>query len=250
MEPQTPLPPKKGLGPLAWILIGCGGLVVLGTLVAVAGGVFVFNKVKDVAEEIKEDPVRAGAETFIRLNPHLELVSTDEATETMTVRDTRTGEEGTFDWSELREGRLHWETSDGESVTLDARGGAGGAVVTTTGPDGEETAAIGGSAEWPEWLRRYPGASDLTGVFSGTADGVRNRMLTFTTRDSVDEVLAWFEASFGDLDLEISKSQYSREGVEGASITGNSADGARSVSIGIRATADGTDVDLTSTERL
>ena len=57
-------PPKKKSGPLKWILIGCGSLAVLGSLL-VAGGLFVLFKV------IKSSGSYETATHFIRTSPEV-----------------------------------------------------------------------------------------------------------------------------------------------------------------------------------
>ena len=42
MDPSSPSPQKKGLGPLAWVGIGCGSIVVLGIIAFTIFG-FVFG---------------------------------------------------------------------------------------------------------------------------------------------------------------------------------------------------------------
>ena len=46
--PQAAPPARKGLGPVAWVLIGCGSLAAIAIAAVLVLGVFVTNKVKDV----------------------------------------------------------------------------------------------------------------------------------------------------------------------------------------------------------
>jgi hypothetical protein len=90
--PGSPQAPKKGLSPLAWVGIGCAvlfvlGLLVLGGIVGV-GGYFA----KKAAAKFEKNPTMAAAEMVVRLNPDLELVSSDEKTNTLTIKDKKTGE--------------------------------------------------------------------------------------------------------------------------------------------------------------
>ena len=53
---------KKRYGPVAWILAGCGGIVLI-TAVTLGGiMLFGFFKAKEVVEEFQEDPAAAMAE--------------------------------------------------------------------------------------------------------------------------------------------------------------------------------------------
>ena len=117
--PRRPrVPAKKKTNPLVWILVGCLGLVVISGIIFVALGMFAFNKAKDVIEDVQTNPAKAAAEMMVRMNPDLELVSTDDDAETMTIRDKTTGKETTLNWSDIAEGKLTFET-DGESYTVD-----------------------------------------------------------------------------------------------------------------------------------
>ena len=101
----VPGPAKKGLSPLAWVGIGCGGVVVLGLVALVVLGVSVFNWGRDALEEatgeqslsdiidnLEDDPAKTLAEAAIRLNPEFEQVNTDDDAGTITFRNTETGE--------------------------------------------------------------------------------------------------------------------------------------------------------------
>ena len=94
---QPPLvePPKKGLHPLAWVGIGCGGLLVV---VIIAGAILV-GMAKRKYEEIRDDfataPEKTAAEMIVRMNPDLEMVRNDEGSGEMTVLVRDTGEEVT-----------------------------------------------------------------------------------------------------------------------------------------------------------
>ncbi|MEZ5332299.1 MAG: hypothetical protein R2991_09670 [Thermoanaerobaculia bacterium] len=170
MEPQTPTQPKKKSGVLGWILIGCLGLALIFGILAVSCGLFVFNKGKKVVQDFEKNPAKAAAETMVRLNPELELVDSDEDAGTMTIRNKKTGEEFTADYSDIEEGKISFE-SDGKAVSFDARGAAegGSGVITMTDEAGEQTAVIGGqgdSSAVPSWFPLYPGASDVGATYS------------------------------------------------------------------------------------
>lgn len=51
---QEAQPKKKGFSPLAWIAIGCVGLILVGAAVVAVGGFFAAKKVKEVVDEIQE----------------------------------------------------------------------------------------------------------------------------------------------------------------------------------------------------
>lgn len=83
--------PKKGLSPLVWIGIGCGGLLLVGAVVLSVGGYFA---VKTASDFVGDNPAAAAAEAIVRINPELELVESDREGGTITVRESSTGKEG------------------------------------------------------------------------------------------------------------------------------------------------------------
>ncbi len=97
-----PLPPqKKGLGPLAWIGIGCGGLVVLGIIVALVLGVVYGKKAKAFVEEAQKNPTRVTATTMVTVSGgQIEMVEQDDANKRYTVREKQSGKLTTIYWDE------------------------------------------------------------------------------------------------------------------------------------------------------
>ena len=191
------------------LVLGTVGIVVLGGCFVV--GVWVFRTGQEAVQEVtgsetglggfledlQENPARVAAETVIRVNPELDLVSTDEAAGTITFRNNRTGEEATLNFDDIAEGRFTMTTSEGE-FSMDAseavaEGSAEGGV-TFSGPDG--TARIGGAADLdsvPAWVPLYPNATETQGTYQ-TASGDRiTGAVTARTGDSAQEVLDHYE---------------------------------------------------------
>jgi hypothetical protein len=189
-------PQKKGLSPIAWIAIGCGGLIVVGAIALFAAGLFVTKKVADVVEEAQDNPAKAMAEMVIKMNPELEFIESDD--ETVTFRDEK-GEEVTLNFADIQDGKFSIETSEGEtgSITFSPEGITG----TGTGADGEETdfALLGGAdpSTVPDEVK-YPGADNFAAAMTQTSDEQASGMITFTTDDSIDEVIEWHTESLGE----------------------------------------------------
>lgn len=228
MEPQAPdtqpQPQKKKLGPLAWVLIGCLGIVILVGGAMLVGGFFVAKKVKDFTDEAKENPARAAAEMVVRVNPELELVETDDEAQTMTLRNTETGEVVTADWSDIKEGRFRME-ADGKQVTFDAKevttGDAGG-MISATDDSGDESAVIGGDDAHavPAWFPRYPATSVTDSVFSSKSDAEATGMFTLKLSDGVDDVMAFYRDELTALGFDIDQTTYTMNGGRGGSLSG------------------------------
>jgi hypothetical protein len=214
------------MGALGWVLIGCLGLAILAGVVFVAGGVFVAKKVKDVAQDFEKNPAKAAAETMVRLNPDLELVESDDESETLTIRNKETGEEFTADWSDIQEGKISFESGD-QQVTFDAQGSTGGGgMVRMTDESGEETMVLGGDAgAVPAWFPTYPGASAPGSTYSARNAGQETGLFTFTTTDSVDDAMAYYRDELGGLGFELSENTYNTAGIRGGSLSGEDGEG-------------------------
>lgn len=256
MEPQAPespsQPQKKKLGPLAWVLIGCLGIVVLAGVVMLVGGFFVAKKVSDFADEAKENPARTAAEMVVRVNPELELVETDDEAQTMTIRNTETGEVFTADWSDIQQGKFRLD-SGGKTVTFDAKeatGGEEGGMISVTDESGDQTVVIGGgdASAVPAWFAAYPGASDAGSTYSSKSGSEVTGMFTFTTSDGVAEVMDFYRDELAGLGFELSESTFTSGEVEGGSLTGEDKSG-RTVNVGLTRQDEVTQVGVNYTER-
>jgi hypothetical protein len=153
---------RKGFHPLVWVGIGCAVLVVLAGVGVVAAGWFVKNKAEQLVDNIENRPVETAARAFAALNPEVEFVSADEDAETVTLRNTSTGEEITIDYAELKEGRVTFQGEEGTTTFDTSEEG-----VTVTSPEG--TLQIGGG-DLPSWVPR-PDGVETQATFSSTAEG-------------------------------------------------------------------------------
>ena len=101
METSSPTPTKKGLGPLAWVGIGCGGIIVLGIIAFVIIGVMAGGKIKQFAEDAQKNPTRATATAMVTVSVgQIEMVAEDDANKRYTVKEKKSGKLTTIYWSE------------------------------------------------------------------------------------------------------------------------------------------------------
>ena len=261
-EPQTPAPPppapqpptEKKISPWVWVLGGCLVLILIVLLMMGACTWFVADKVgegieglEEMAAEFEANPAKAAAELAVRLNPDLELVSTDEEAGTMTIRQKSTGEEITLNFEDIAEGRFSFETDEGtSSISFDPEGEGG---VTFEGPGGETTTYGGGAdGQLPGWVSQYPGASDPQGTYSSTAGGERSGAVTLTTTDPVARVLEYYERTLKAEGLEVSKTTFTAQGSEGGMLNGKSEDPKRTVTVMVGEEGGETTINITYTE--
>ncbi|MEM1249426.1 MAG: hypothetical protein AAGA81_21900 [Acidobacteriota bacterium] len=172
---------KKGIHWLVWVGGGCALLMILAVVSFVGLGVFAAKKVSDVATEIADNPVQTFAKAYALANPEIEFVTADEEGQTVTLRNIETGEEATFDFSELKEGRIQFTGNDGskvsigtseEGVTIDAGDeqirigeSAGGVSIDSSAG----SAQFGGSdSDVPGWVPR-PDGVDFEVAFSASS---------------------------------------------------------------------------------
>ena len=216
MSNGTQTPQRQGLSTLAWIGIGCGVLLVVVVIALAAVTWWGVGKARQMADEFEGNPALAAARMIVRLNPELEEVDVDEEAGTITVRNTRTGEEITVDFEDLEQGRISWKAGDQE-VTIDASGGEGEEVISVTGDEGEWklTTGASGARDVPDWVPLYPGTEPLAShVFEGS-EGVRGTC-QLETEDGAAQVLDFYQGQLQQAGYEVTVNRFSSsEGEEG-----------------------------------
>ena len=236
-EPYQPPPqpaPKKGLGPLGWILIGCGGIIVIGAILFAAAGYFVTKKVG----EFKDNPL-AAAELIIRANPDFEVVSSDKKAQTLTVKNVKTGEVMTLNAADIKDGKFSVTTKDG-TATFGANQENGAGVTVTDNKGQVSTFGATGNApqNLPSWVPVYPGGT-TQGTMENNGPEGRSAAFTVTTTDDTAKVLAWYESELQSKGLTVEKNTYSANGATGGIVTGKNADGKQQVNVMIGAADNG-----------
>ena len=100
---DTSSPQKKGLGALAWVGIGCGGIIVLGIVATVAFYFLFAGKIKTWGEGAAKNPSRAAASVLVSLGAG-EMVAEDDVLKRYTVKEKKSGALTTFYWSKKANG--------------------------------------------------------------------------------------------------------------------------------------------------
>ncbi len=197
MPPSTP-PTAKKTSPWVWVAIGCGGTILLTVLIFVIGGVFLAKKVGNFAKEAEKNPAMAVAKMYAAVNPEVEVVDSDDARGTITLRSKKTGEVVTFDVNDVKEGRIKFSTDKGEA---EIRSDPGGLTLKTD----RGTATFGSGGDYPDWLPAYPSANP-TGTFSSQTDEARVGSWQFETDDDGAKVLGFFEKELRSKGFKITSS--------------------------------------------
>lgn len=219
---------KKGLPVLAWVAIGCGAIVLVGLVALVAGGMFVANKVKDVAGDFEKNPALATARTIVKLNPEWEEVAVDEAAGTITIREKKTGKEITVDLEDIEQGRVSF-TSEGETMTFS--GGEEG--VRVTGESGETVFSAGaaGADGPPEWVPVYPGTT-AEGGLTMRQQGRISGSFGIEVDDPPDRVIEFFRSTLTEAGFEVRVNTYAEgSGTTGGLVSGRNEAAKRTVTV-------------------
>jgi len=254
-EPVVPPPSgeKKGLSTGAKIAIGC-----LVGLLLVAGGCFIVtaffvkkgvDAVQGFAEDVENDPDAAAVkatELMLRLNPEVEVISSDPKAGKLTLREKKTGKVVTFNAEDLREGKFSFE-ADGQKVRIDADESAPGDPGSLSITTDEGKVVYGGDeAGVPAWVPRYPAgrAEAFSTIESG---GERSGTFTIRTPDAAAAVLERFETTLREAGFEVSKSTLESTAAVGGNLTASR--GSRTVNVTVATQEGDTQVLVAYSER-
>jgi hypothetical protein len=247
MTVQSPPPaPKKGMGPLAWIGIGCGVLVIIGVI-----GVFIVGVIaKRQIDKYADNPAMAVATIAIKANPDYELISSDAEKNTLTIKEKKTGKVMTVNAEKIKDGKIEVTTDEG-TTTFDGNASENGGSMTVTNDKGETATLVGGGdapKNLPSWVPTYPNGT-TTGSFDATSNNERSAAFAVTTSDSVDDVIAFYEGKLKEAGLEVQKSTYEANGQKGGTVTGTSSDQKRTVSVLLGTDEKGTQATVTFADK-
>ena len=247
---QGPQAPQKKTSPWIFVLIGCGGLIVIGGLIAIALVVFGINKAKEAGFDpdlMRKNPALAMAKVVAAVNPDVEVVSVDERAGRITLREKSSGKVVTMDLEDVKQGRIVFETEEGRTTIEGAgQGQEGGSMRIESG---EGSYQIGGAADvrLPAWYPSYPGARPEGLMSSQTADGTTGTA-KFETNDSVEQVMSFYKNGFERAGLTVNTIQHG--GAEqGAMVTGSMPDESRSAMVMIGRENNRTTVAITYVEK-
>jgi hypothetical protein len=182
-------PVKRGLSPIVWILLIVGGIILLG-IVGVVG------TVAYVAHTVTSNPGLVLAKIITAANPDAEVLDTNEGSQTMRIRDRKTGEEVTLSFDDIKKGRLRFSAKgkDGEVANMEIGGGEG---------------------KMPSWVPTYPGAKAQGNMTargdSGDGSG-EGGIVTFTTPDPASKVREFYEAKIKEMGMSVDLTQVTGAG--------------------------------------
>lgn len=248
VPPAPGVPPaRKGMSPLAWVGVGCIVLLVLAGIAFGIAGFFI----KKAADKFAENPTLTAAELMVRANPDLELVSSDKKTNTLTVKDKKTGEVTTISAEKAKNGDFKGLKIESKDGTATFKTGENGLSVQTTDEKGQVStfnAGAGTPQSLPSWLPAYPGAL-VQGTLDTTNNEERSATFTLSSKDDSTKVLDYYESQLKAAGLKVEKTTTTSNGQTGGSVSGKSDDGKREASVIVSSGTEGTQALISFTEK-
>ncbi len=181
--PASVAPVKGKISPIVWVLLTVVGLFVLGIIGLVGAGLF-------VAHSVVNNPGLVLAKIVAAANPDAEVLDTNAGSQTMRIRDRKTGEEVTLSFDDIKNGRLKFSATakNGEVANMEIGGGEG---------------------KLPSWVPAYPGAKaqgNMTANGGSGAEMGEGGIVTFTTPDPAPQVTAFYEAKIKAMGMRVDMS--------------------------------------------
>jgi hypothetical protein len=150
------------------------------------------HKLKGFAESAKKNPAVFAAKLAVAANPDLEVVSSDDESGTVTIRNKKTGEEITMNAADIKNGRLKFKNEKGEEVTFEGSGEKGKEGLRIKSDKGSMAFGDVEAVKMPAWVPAYPGAKVMASTTQKTEDGFTGTY-SFQTPDAVAAVLARYD---------------------------------------------------------
>lgn len=212
---NQPMEGSKPSKPWKWVLLGLAGLALILVMLIILAFFFVGKRVRSFVAH----PEETIAKMVTSANPDTEVVEIDKKKKKITLRNKKTGETVTVDFSDIQQGKIQWKGEGGKSGTL--RFGDQGKVRMRNDKD----------QNIPPWVPIYPKAK-LKGTIINTSQGENQGALTYISFDNPKTIIAFMEKKLKDLGFETDTQTYTQnDQVMGGVITGTAPDKERKVNI-------------------
>jgi hypothetical protein len=192
--PQAPLPPGKKSNVLIWILGGVVVVVLGFTAMCGIGGFLLMHKAKEAGFDsslMSKNPGYAAAKMVATLNKDVDVVSTDDSTGTIKVRDKKTGQTTTLRFDAATK-RMVVTDGEGKQATVSITGDGDQTALNVQSADGDVKFSAGGDNQMPAWIPVYPGSTPK-GTFSAQNKGASQNGFGFKTSDPPAKVIEYYQ---------------------------------------------------------
>lgn len=229
---QQGQPPKKSKA-LMWTLIGCGGFLLVGIIAFVAIGFWGYNKAKQAGFDpdlAQRNPALAAAKFAMMNNPDVEFISIDEGKNTITIKDKKSGKVITINAEQAKDGKVVISEDGKEKVSIQGDGDKGSVEINT--PDGKTKIGSNSVDNLPDWLPQYPGVK-IEGNYSNETAESSGVGYNFSTSDSLQQVMDFFESRLKAEGFKITKSTSQTNGRDSGSVVANDANYKRNIVVNL-----------------
>ncbi len=218
-------PVPKKTSPLVWILATLGGLLVLGMVACGIVGYVAMKTIQHAGFDpdlMKNNPGLAMTKMVTALNPDLEVVSHNDRSGTVTVREKSTGKTVTYKFDPDKKSLVIMDEK-GEQVSFGA--GAGN--------------------QMPSWVPVYPGSSPEGQFSAQTAEGSTGNF-TFKTSDAADKITSFYQDQLKTAGFNVTLVS---SGNQGGMLSAEDTANKRSVLVTVGASDGSTVANITVTEK-
>ena len=249
--PVAPVAPAaRKTSPIVWILVAILGLFILfgiGVVGTVLFGVHKLHQAGLDPELMRTNPGLATAKLLAATNPDLEVVSTDEGTGRITIRQKSTGKTMTVSFDQLKQGKITFQ-EDGKQVTMEAHGS--GDTGSFQMKSGSETVTMGANqATMPAWIPAYPNSKPQSNFSMNSKEGAV-ASFQLHTQDALKDVLAFYERGLKDNGFKIEVTSTSEAGgTSSGLVSATDAANKRTVMVTAKAEAQGTAVNVNYSQK-
>jgi hypothetical protein len=254
--PPQGQPPKKS-NVLLWVLIAVAVVVFVAVAGVSIGSYMLYRTVKNAGfdpELMSKNPGLALTKMMATVHPDMQVVSTDDAHGTVTVREKTTGKILTFRWDPDKK-TLVVIGDDGKQVKFSAAGDEknGGSLTVESGDGTVKFGATPGNTG-PAWVPVYPGTTPQGTFSTQTGEGSQSTY-AFKTSDPPSKVLDYFKQQLSSAGFKVNLSASgifdpgSASGGQGGILQATSADEKRTVMITAGASSEGTTASVTAVEK-
>lgn len=220
-------------------LIGWIATLIVLAIIAMAGlGFYWLHKAKEAGLNpylMTKNRDLAAAEVAVVRGGDMRILSTNDAAETMVVRDNRTGKTITLKFDRAKKSMVETE-EHAKQPALAATGTS--SATQTKAPDA--TAKPANPANPPSWVPVYPGAS-LQNQLSADDSQKQAGSYTFISTDSPDKVVSYYSQQLNSAGMKLTTTG---SAPADQIITGTQDSSARSVQVTVSTAGDGTHVSV------
>ena len=250
--PQTPMPPPQGGSgnkAILWVVGIILGLILIGFGSCAVLGFYAMHKVKQAgfdSDLMKKNPGLATAKMAVTMNPDTEIVSSDDSTGTIVVRDKKTNKVVTMKFNPQKKSMVIIdENGKTTSMTTTGEGANASMEMKTSDSSGSGSIKIGANADKsPAWVPSYPGSTPQN-TYSATSNGEQTGTFTFSTPDAPEKIIAFYADALKSAGFEVSNMTTNSNGKTGGMVTGEDKATKRTVVATIGTETDGTHVSVT-----